>query len=97
VPFYCAQDYEKIRSVYGAVLSKFTVKIRIVESIDLGLLESTKKRLEVHEGKSTTTGPDAENKHLAIRSVKEIQLEIAIMNMLIGYFKEMGKRCQKIF
>jgi hypothetical protein len=36
VPFYCAHDYEKMRSVYGAVLSKFTVKIRIAESIDLG-------------------------------------------------------------
>jgi hypothetical protein len=36
VPFYCARDYEKIRSVYGAVLSKFTVKIRIAETIDLG-------------------------------------------------------------
>jgi hypothetical protein len=40
MPFYCAQDYEKIRSVYGAVLSKFTVKIRIAESIDLGGVDS---------------------------------------------------------
>jgi hypothetical protein len=38
VPFYCALDYEKIRSVYGAVLSKFMVKIRIAESINLGNL-----------------------------------------------------------
>jgi hypothetical protein len=36
VPYYCAQDYEKIRSVYGAVWSKFSVKIRIAVSIDLG-------------------------------------------------------------
>jgi hypothetical protein len=32
VPFYCAQDYEKIRSVYGAVLSKFAVNIRVSSS-----------------------------------------------------------------
>jgi hypothetical protein len=37
VPYYCAQDYEKIRSVYGAILSKFTVKIRIAASTDLGI------------------------------------------------------------
>jgi hypothetical protein len=36
VPYYCAQDYEKIRSVYGAVWSTFTVKIRIAVWIDLG-------------------------------------------------------------
>jgi hypothetical protein len=50
VPFYCAQDYEKIRSVYGAVLSKFTVKIRIAEPIDLGcdvcINENTKCYME---------------------------------------------------
>jgi hypothetical protein len=35
MPYYCAQDYEKIRSVYDAVWSKFTVKIRIPVSIDM--------------------------------------------------------------
>jgi len=36
VTYYCAQVYEKIRSIYGAVWSKFTVKIRIAVLIDLG-------------------------------------------------------------
>jgi hypothetical protein len=38
VPYYCAKNYEKIRSVHGAVWSKFTVKIRIAVLIDLGHL-----------------------------------------------------------
>jgi hypothetical protein len=57
VPFYCAQDDEKIRSVYGAVLSKFTVKIRIAESIDLGRLtryELTHPRMQETEHENRT-------------------------------------------
>jgi hypothetical protein len=42
VPYYCAQNYEKIRSVYGAVWSKFTVKIRIAILIDLGIIVNCK-------------------------------------------------------
>jgi hypothetical protein len=41
VPYYRAQDYEEIRSVYSAVRSKFTVKIRIAGSIDLGCYDFT--------------------------------------------------------
>jgi hypothetical protein len=37
VPYYCARYYEQMRSVYGAVWTKFTLEIRITVSIDLGM------------------------------------------------------------
>jgi hypothetical protein len=48
-----------------------------------GLLEDIKGRLKVHEKQAQEpTGADAGNIHLAIRSVKELQLE-----MTQNYFK----------
>jgi hypothetical protein len=44
VPYYFAQDFEEIRSVYSAVWSKFTVKIRIAVSIDLGYNNHREKK-----------------------------------------------------
>jgi hypothetical protein len=58
-----------------------------------GLLEDIKGRLKVHEKQAQEpTGADAGNIHLAIRSVKELQLEIEILNMVIDYFTKMSKR-----
>jgi outer membrane lipoprotein SlyB len=92
VPLYCAQDYEKIRSVYGAVLSKFTVKIRIAESIDLGIING--KNLYLNMMQSSTIIANGTLKCLVMKKsgfkkhiepiIKGLEIKAATYNLFIN-------------